>query len=73
MTWCSRRPGDGWSAESDDENGNEKLDRNFLGIPSERFGFSNLSPRMRRASWDEAVFNHAERQTVTVDLVGAGG
>lgn len=55
-----------------DANGNNDFDRNFIGIPSERFGFSNLSPRMRRASWDEAVFDHAEPQTVAVDLVGAG-
>lgn len=28
-----------------DENGNKKLDTNFLGIPKERFGFSN-NPRI---------------------------
>ncbi|MGJ3232989.1 MAG: DUF2141 domain-containing protein [Oceanicaulis sp.] len=56
-----------------DANGNNDFDRNFIGVPSERFGFSNLSPRMRRARWDEAVFDHAADQTVTVELVGAGG
>ena len=55
-----------------DANANNDFDRNFIGIPSERFGFSNLSPRMRRARWDEAVFTHEADQTVSVDLVGAG-
>lgn len=56
-----------------DANANNDFDRNFLGMPTERFGFSNLSPRMRRARWDEAVFAHDGAQTVTVNLVGAGG
>ncbi|MEQ8404652.1 MAG: DUF2141 domain-containing protein [Oceanicaulis sp.] len=55
-----------------DANGNNDFDRNFIGMPTERFGFSNVSPRMRRARWEEAVFVHAEPQTVAVDLVGAG-
>ena len=44
-----------------DENGNTKLDTNFLGIPTEGFGFSNgakghtFSP----ASFDEARFTYS--------------
>ncbi|XBQ17484.1 MAG: DUF2141 domain-containing protein [Oceanicaulis sp.] len=55
-----------------DANANNDFDRNFLGMPSERFGFSNLSPRMRRARWEEAAFDHQGDQTVTVELVGPG-
>lgn len=55
-----------------DANANNDFDRNFIGMPTERFGFSNLSPRMRRARWEEAVFDVQGDTTVTIDLVGAG-
>ncbi len=32
-----------------DENGNQKLDKNFMGIPKERFGFSNNPGILRGA------------------------
>lgn len=41
-----------------DKNGNNKLDSNFLGIPNEPFGFSNLksfpmgSPKFKTAAFD---------------------
>ena len=38
-----------------DENGNNQLDANFLGIPSEGYGFSNNPNVMRRAHFSEAV------------------
>lgn len=40
-----------------DLNGNGKLDKNFLGIPSEPYGFSNNArPKFRAPNWEEARF-----------------
>jgi uncharacterized protein (DUF2141 family) len=39
-----------------DENRNGKLDSNFMGIPSEGYGFSQNPRVMRRARFDEALF-----------------
>jgi uncharacterized protein (DUF2141 family) len=40
-----------------DENGNKKLDENFLGVPKEGYGVSNNpKPRFRAATFSEAVF-----------------
>ena len=40
-----------------DENGNKKLDENFLGVPKEGYGVSNNpKPRFRAATFDEAAF-----------------
>lgn len=40
-----------------DVNGNGKLDTNFLGIPSEPYGFSNnVRPKFRAPSWAESKF-----------------
>ena len=40
-----------------DENGNKKLDENFLGVPKEGYGVSNNpKPRRRAATFNEAVF-----------------
>jgi len=40
-----------------DENGNKKMDTNFLGIPKEQYGFSNnIIPATRAAHFSEAVF-----------------
>ena len=52
-----------------DENGNNKLDANFLGIPSEGYGFSNNPNVMRRAHFDEAVFEvGADKTVITIRL-----
>ena len=40
-----------------DENGNDKLDSNFMGMPTEGYGFSNNPRVMRAATFDEARFN----------------
>ena len=40
-----------------DENGNGKLDANFMGIPTEGYGFSNNPQVMRKASFSEAKFD----------------
>jgi uncharacterized protein (DUF2141 family) len=40
-----------------DENGNKKVDRNFIGIPKEGVGFSNDAPiRMGPPKWADAMF-----------------
>ncbi len=59
-----------------DANGDGDFTRNFVGIPQERYGFSNNPrPRFRAAHWDEAVFvldGEAEAR-IDVALMGAGG
>jgi uncharacterized protein (DUF2141 family) len=40
-----------------DENGNQKLDQNWLGIPTEAYGFSKgARPSHRQATWQETYF-----------------
>jgi uncharacterized protein (DUF2141 family) len=40
-----------------DLNGNGKLDKNLVGIPSEPYGFSNNArPKFRAPNWDETRF-----------------
>ena len=58
-----------------DENGDQQFNMNFMGVPTEGYGFSNNPfPRFRGARWDEAVFTveaggtHAE----TIELMGGG-
>jgi len=52
-----------------DENDNGKLDKNFLGIPSEDYGFSNNPRVMRRATFDEARFElPAQGREIVVQL-----
>jgi uncharacterized protein (DUF2141 family) len=56
-----------------DANANNDLDSNFLGMATERYGFSNgAAPRFRRARFDEAAFAHPGEATVTLTLTGAG-
>lgn len=54
-----------------DVNGNGKLDRNLIGIPSEPYGFSNDAPvRMSPPRWADAAFEHtggAAVQTITLN------
>ncbi len=38
-----------------DENGNGKLDSNFMGMPTEGYGFSNNPKVLRKAHFDEAA------------------
>jgi uncharacterized protein (DUF2141 family) len=40
-----------------DENKNEKMDFDWFGIPTERFGFSNdAKPKFQQPSFDQAKF-----------------
>ena len=48
-----------------DENGNGKLDTNFFGIPTEKYGFSNnVRPMMRAATFKEASFAVTNKNNV---------
>jgi uncharacterized protein (DUF2141 family) len=53
-----------------DSNGNSTLDTNFIGIPTEQYGYSNNPPlRMRMATFEECAFNlpaEGLRQQVTL-------
>ena len=48
-----------------DENGNRKLDTNFFGIPTEKYGFSNnVRPMMRAPTFKEASFTVTNKNNV---------
>jgi uncharacterized protein (DUF2141 family) len=50
-----------------DENSNNKLDTNFLGIPLEGYGMSNNHTHaLRRPTWNESKFVAAAAMTVTL-------
>jgi uncharacterized protein (DUF2141 family) len=50
-------PGEWAVAVSQDLNNNDKLDKNFLGIPTEPFAFSNnVKPRLAAPSFQECKF-----------------
>lgn len=61
----------GWWAMAilQDENGNKKMDYNFLGVPKEKFGFSN-NPTifMAEPSYDECKFYLQSDTTIVVDI-----
>ena len=43
-----------------DMNGNKKLDKNFLGIPTEPFAFSNnYKPMFRAPRWEDCEFEYS--------------
>ena len=48
-----------------DENENYKLDKNILGVPKEKYGFSNnVIPIIRPATFDESAFELKQDETV---------
>jgi uncharacterized protein (DUF2141 family) len=49
-----------------DENGNGKLDTNFLGIPIEGLGVSNNPTLFGKPSFDEAKFNLRGNSSITI-------
>lgn len=51
-----------------DQNDNGKLDTNFVGIPSEGYGFSNNPNVMRRAHFDEAQFELVGNAAISIRL-----
>lgn len=54
-----------------DENGNGKMDKNFVGMPKEGYSASNNPKKKRRApTFDEAKFSlTSAEQTVEIALV----
>jgi uncharacterized protein (DUF2141 family) len=53
-----------------DENMNEKLDKNFMGIPKEGYGASNNPGRkMRAPTFEEARFSHQTDQSLEIKLI----
>lgn len=59
-----------------DANGNNDFDTNVVGIPRERYGFSNNPrPRFRGANWEEAVLvlEPGETRELTITLHGVRG
>lgn len=55
-----------------DEDGNNEMDTNFLGIPSEDYGFSNnASGTFGPADWEDAKFAfETDNQIHEIDLDG---
>ena len=52
-----------------DFNGNQKLDKNFLGIPKEQYGFSNnVMGRMSPPTFDQAKFTIVGPTTQNIKL-----
>ncbi len=51
-----------------DENSNQKLDFNMIGIPKEGYGFSNNVGRFGAPSYQEAKFTVVEKTTIKVEL-----
>jgi uncharacterized protein (DUF2141 family) len=53
-----------------DENMNEKLDKNLMGIPKEGYGASNNPGRkMRAPTFEEARFSHLTDQSLEIKLI----
>jgi len=52
-----------------DENDNGKLDKNFLGIPKEGYGFSNnIRPTFRSANFEESKFELNDDKSITIEI-----
>lgn len=53
-----------------DVNGNGKLDKNFMGIPREKYGFSNnVYPSHRAATFQEASFKTGSKpETISIKM-----
>jgi uncharacterized protein (DUF2141 family) len=52
-----------------DENGNKKVDTNFVGMPTEAWGVSNnIRPLMRAPRWQEAQFTVSSGQNKSLNI-----
>jgi len=71
VVWGDLAPGVYAVSAHHDENGNGKMDTNFLGIPKEGHGVSNNpAPKRRKPHFDEAQFSLATpQQTVEIKLI----
>ena len=70
ITFPAVPPGDYAAQVFQDENGNKKVDQNFIGIPREGVGFSrDARIVMGPPKWADAVFTHeAKPQTIRLSL-----
>jgi uncharacterized protein (DUF2141 family) len=70
VTFDGVAPGDYGVAIVHDSNGNGKQDRNFIGIPTEPYGFSNNpARRFGPAKWEDARFVvDGARKTIEVQV-----
>lgn len=65
-TYADMPPGTYAAAIIHDENSNGKLDKNFLGVPTEGYGISNNHTHaLKRPTWDESKFEVNAGTTVT--------
>jgi len=68
-TFPNMPPGTYAAAVIHDENSNNKLDKYFLGVPTEGYGISqNHTHALRRPTWDESKFVVAAQSTVTTRI-----
>jgi len=52
-----------------DENKNKKLDKNFFGIPTEGYGFSNnIRPSFRSANFEESKFQLIDDKNIVINI-----
>lgn len=51
-----------------DENGNKSLDKGALGIPQEKYGFSNITKLYGPPSFDQSKFEFINDSTIIIDL-----
>ena len=53
-----------------DENSDQKMNTNFIGIPKEPYGFSNnVKPKMSAPKFKECKFNFQENTTLNIKLI----
>jgi len=53
-----------------DENMDGEINKNFLGIPKEKFGFSNnIKPKLSAPSFDETKINLTKNMTIEIKLI----
>jgi uncharacterized protein (DUF2141 family) len=68
-TFPNVEPGTYAVAVVHDENSNGKLDKNFVGVPSEGYGVSNNKTYALSApKWDESVFTIAPSESKTLQV-----
>ena len=52
-----------------DENQNKKIDKNFFGMPTEGYGFSNnIRPMFRGASFEESKFELDSDKKIVIEM-----
>ena len=53
-----------------DENNNDKCDKNFIGVPTEPYAFSNdIRPKLSAPSFEDCMLNLDRNKTVSIKIV----